>query len=601
MDRTAWIVVILCSLGLAYWWTNLPKPQPRTPETTETQSAEDSAPGTPTTSAETPEAPGTTFPTSPEVEKIGEETLVLRTKDAEFTLTNVGAGIATAKLLDHASSYRSDIPVTLNEYSLRPVGALSTGVGKIEGTGYSTLEKSDSGVTYEADTPDGLHVTKSYALAPADAPGSGYTLTLKLTLKNSSPDTTLTSSEYYLYNGTTAPLYPKEPSFQRGFLYFREGKAKIRTVDDFKKKDKQNFEEACDNLQWGSVTDQFFAQNISAAAPYSANVWAQRVPIVLNEGEADPDSDEAARSTFGVHGATGLPILNLAPGQEISFDYEFYLGPKEYSVLRDMGRERDAIMQYNSLPVFGWIAAPFSKLLMSFLVVLHGFTGNYGVAIILITLTIRILIWPLHNKAQNTMKRMSLLTPMMTEMKEKYKDTPQRLNQEMMKLYRDYGVNPFGGCLPIFLQMPIFLGFFGMLRSAVELRHEQFLWVKDLSMPDTLFHLPGLGIPFNVLPLLMGVTMILQMRMTPKTGDKAQQRIFMFMPLIFLVICYNYASALALYWTAQNIISIGQTMISKRKGDVVLEKRKPAPKRAPMAAPGQPQKKLKPKGPRTGG
>ncbi len=601
MDRTAWIVVILCSLGLAYWWTNQPKPEPRPIEATPTEGTATPAPAATEGQVENPENPESQDPGAPVPAKVDEEIVTLKTKTAEFALTNIGGGVATAKLLDHASSYREDVPVTLNEYSLRPVGALSTGVGKVEGTGYAITAQDERGVTFEADTPDNLHVTKSYGLVDPSTPGAPHTLTLKLTLKNTSADATLTSSEYYLYNGTTAPLYPKEPSFQRGFLYYREGKEKMRHVDNFKKKDKQNFEEACDEFLWASVTDQFFAQNISAAQPYSANVWAQRVPIVLKEGEADPESDEASRKTFGVHGATGLPTLNLAPGQAITFDYEIFLGPKEYAVLRDMGRERDAIMQYRSLPVFGWLAAPFSKLLMSFLVVLHGFTGNYGVAIILITLAIRLLIWPLHNKAQNTMKRMSLLTPMMTEMKEKYKDNPQRLNQEMMKLYRDYGVNPFGGCLPILLQMPIFLGFFGMLRSAVELRHEQFLWVKDLSMPDTLFHIPGLGIPFNLLPLLMGVTMIFQMRMTPKTGDKAQQRIFMFMPLIFLVICYNYASALALYWTAQNIISIGQTAISLRKGDVVLEKRKPAPKRQPMGAPGQPQKKQKPKGPRTGG
>jgi len=598
MDRTAWIVVILCSLGLVFWFQSQPKPQPKSTAPDQTSSAE--SPAIPADGA-SPAAPGSESPEAPEAGPVAEETHVLRTDKSEFTLTNIGGGIATAKLLDHASSYRPDIPVTLNEHGLRPVGALSTGVGKLEGTGYTVTSRSDTGVTYEATTPDGLLVTKAYSLADPASPGGPYTVDLKLTLRNQSPDATLTSSEYYLYTGTTAPLYPKEPTVQRGFLYFRDGKEKFRHVDTFKKKDKQNFEEASDDFLWGSVTDQFFTQNISAEEPYSANVWAQRVPIVLSDGAADPDSGEAARSTFGVHGATGLPALNLAPGQEISLDYEIYLGPKEFATLRDMGRERDATMQYRSLPVFGWLAAPFSKLLMSLLVMLHGFTGNYGVAIILITLAIRILIWPLHNKAQNTMKRMSLLTPMMTEMREKYKDNPQRLNQEMMKLYRDYGVNPFGGCLPILLQMPIFLGFFGMLRSAVELRHEQFLWVQDLSMPDTLFYIPGLGIPFNLLPLLMAVTMVFQMRMTPKTGDKMQQRIFMFMPVIFLVICYNYASALALYWTAQNIISIGQTAISMRKGDPVLEKRKPAPKRPPMTPPGQTPKKTKPKGPRTGG
>ena len=202
------------------------------------------------------------------------------------------------------------------------------------------------------------------------------------------------------------------------------------------------------------------------------------------------------------------------------------------------------------------------------------------------------------------MKRMSLLQPKMKELKEKYQDNPQKMNQETMALYRDYGVNPLGGCLPILLQMPIFLGFFAMLRSAVELRHEPWLgWVDDLSMPDTIAE-PG-GFPLNILPILMGVTMILQMRMTPSTGDKMQRRIFMLMPIIFLVFCYGFASALALYWTAQNIISIGQTWLLRNRQDVELVKRKRVPR--PLPGKGRPsfnapaKKKPKRKQIRTGG
>lgn len=161
----------------------------------------------------------------------------------------------------------------------------------------------------------------------------------------------------------------------------------------------------------------------------------------------------------------------------------------------------------------------------------------------------------------------------MMELKEKYKDDPQRMNQETMQLYRDYKINPAGGCLPMFVQMPIFLGFYRMLFNAVELRHQSFLWVEDLSMPDTLFHIPFLNnIPFNLLPLLMAVTMIIQMQITPKSGDKAQQRIFMFMPVFFLFICYNFASALALYWTTQNIFSIGQTWLMNKLPEPELKK-----------------------------
>ncbi|MDG2122471.1 MAG: membrane protein insertase YidC, partial [Verrucomicrobiales bacterium] len=229
-----------------------------------------------------------------------------------------------------------------------------------------------------------------------------------------------------------------------------------------------------------------------------------------------------------------------------------------------------------------------------------GWVGVYGIAVILVTVILRILIWPLHAKSTRTMKRMSQLTPKMNEVREKYKDNPQKQQQEMMTLYKTYGVNPFGGCLPMFLQIPIFFGFYRMLQSAVELRGQSFLWVEDLSMPDTIAQVGGIDV--NPLPLLMAVTMVLQMAVTPTSGDKMQQRMFMIMPVVFLFICYNFASALALYWTTQNIFAIGQTWLMGKMPQPTLEKKKPAPKGPRGGAGGDGGgKPKKPKGPRTGG
>src|SRR5678815_4031817 len=133
--------------------------------------------------------------------------------------------------------------------------------------------------------------------------------------------------------------------------------------------------------------------------------------------------------------------------------------------------------------------------------------------------------------------------------RDRYKDDPTRMNQELMKLYKQYGINPVGGCLPMMIQIPIFFGLFKMLEQPVELRNAKFLWVKDLSQPDTIAHLPLLGWPVNIIPLCMAATQVWLMAMTPKTGDPTQRRIMMFMPLIFLFICYNFAAALALYYT----------------------------------------------------
>jgi YidC/Oxa1 family membrane protein insertase len=216
------------------------------------------------------------------------------------------------------------------------------------------------------------------------------------------------------------------------------------------------------------------------------------------------------------------------------------------------------------------------------LVFLKGIVGNYGIAIIAITIVIRLLIWPVYAKSARSMKRMSKLTPMMKELREKYEDEPQKLNEETMKLYRTYNINPLGGCLPMFIQLPVFLAFYRMLWSAVELRHEPFLWVDDLSMPDTLFMMPGLDIPFNLLPILMGITSFAQIAITPKTGDKTQQTIFMLMPLIFLVICYNFAAALSLYWTTSNAFSILQTWLMNKMPEPELKKRKGGGKKSFM-------------------
>lgn len=245
---------------------------------------------------------------------------------------------------------------------------------------------------------------------------------------------------------------------------------------------------------------------------------------------------------------------------------------------------------------------------------------GWGFSIVLLTILIRGVMWPLQNKSTRSMKRMSLLKEPVAALKEKYADDPQKMNQEMMKVYREYGINPLGGCLPLVVQIPIFFGFYRMLQYAVELRQAEFLWVTDLSQPDTLAIIPIFGgLPLNILPIVMAGTMVIQMSLTPKTGDKMQTRIFMLMPLIFFFFCYSFASALALYWTTSNIFAIAQTLIMKRLPEPELKKKKKKgpgfmdrmqaraeemqkqKKRGGGSQPGSGPKPKKPRGPRTGG
>ena len=207
-----------------------------------------------------------------------------------------------------------------------------------------------------------------------------------------------------------------------------------------------------------------------------------------------------------------------------------------------------------------------SIVLLGMMNVFHGWFGNYALAIILLTILVKAVLFPLQNKANKSMRRMSVLSPQMTALREKFKDDPTKMNAETMKLYRANGMSPLaplGGCWPMLIQMPIFFGFLYMLYTAAELRNSSFLWVHDLSQPDTVGHFAGF--PINVLPLMMMGTQFWQMRLTPRTGDPAQQKTLMFMPLLFGFFCYSFAAALALYYTVQGLLTILQLYITRNQ------------------------------------
>jgi YidC/Oxa1 family membrane protein insertase len=183
---------------------------------------------------------------------------------------------------------------------------------------------------------------------------------------------------------------------------------------------------------------------------------------------------------------------------------------------------------------------------------------NYGVAIVLLTLCIKVCLHPLQRKAQIAMRRMQHLTPLIKEMQEKYKGDRQKQSQAQMELWKKHNANPMSGCWPMLIQLPIFFGLFRMLRSAVELRHAGFvLWIKDLSQPDTLTHVAGF--PVNVLPVLMVISWVVQSSLQPKPVDEQQaqqQRMMKWMPVIFGVMLYNMASGLTLYWLTSTFLGI---------------------------------------------
>ena len=235
----------------------------------------------------------------------------------------------------------------------------------------------------------------------------------------------------------------------------------------------------------------------------------------------------------------------------------FYVGPKKQAFLWDLGMKD--VMEFG---MWRWLCYPLVWVLNFF----NNLIPNYGIAIILLTILVRLLFWPLTHKSTVGMKKMQELQPKMKEIQAKFKDNPQRLQQETWALYREAKVNPMSSCLPMLIQIPVFIALFNVLRSAVELRYAPFLWIGDLSEPEGLF---ASWFPFgglNILPILMAVSTGLQSAFTPSAGDKNQQRMMMvFMPLMMLFMFYSFPSALSLYWFLSNLFSIVQMWIIRRQ------------------------------------
>ena len=188
---------------------------------------------------------------------------------------------------------------------------------------------------------------------------------------------------------------------------------------------------------------------------------------------------------------------------------------------------------------------------------------NYGVAIVLVTIALKIIFWPIQAKSIQSMKAMQKFQPLMNKLREKYKDDPQKLNTEMMKLYKEHKINPFSGCLPMLVQLPVLIAFYRVLLNAIALRGASFLWIHDLSQPDTIFSVAGL--PINPLPLAMTAGTFFQQKLTPTGGDPQQQKMMMFMPVMMLFFFYKLAAGLTLYYTLQQLLSVLQQWHSMRQ------------------------------------
>jgi len=243
----------------------------------------------------------------------------------------------------------------------------------------------------------------------------------------------------------------------------------------------------------------------------------------------------------------------IPPDQSGLFSYALFIGPKDYTLLKKQGISLEEAIEFDSfIPGLKWL----SIALLFFVRFLHQYFSNYGVAIIILTILIKIIFWPLGNISYRSMKEMQKLQPKINELKEKYKNDKSKIGQETMAMYRSHKVNPMSGCLPILIQIPVFIGLYNTLLYAIELRHSPFFWwIQDLSAKD----------PYYITPIIMGATQFIQQKMTPTVGDPMQAKIMLLMPVVFTFIFLNFPAGLVIYWLLNNILSIGQQYYINRK------------------------------------
>ena len=398
------------------------------------------------------------------------------------------------------------------------------------------LDVNDSprDLTFSWRSPEGIVFEKTYTFAP-----DTFAIGMAVAVKNGSGRSI--QDRLFVNLSGNAPGDKRLYSFEGPSALINDELKEIKT----KKIEEQNTFDG--KIKWIALQSRYFMSGL--------------IPDQIEESSLHL----ALESNKFVSAWYWQPEKAIQPGTQYTYKYQLFMGPKRIQTLKGVGNDLHKVVD------FGWfdfIAKPCLWLMNLF----YSVIPNYGVAIILLTLLVKILLWPLGQKSYKSMSEMKKLQPLMKEIREKYKDDKQRMNQEVMGLYRTYKINPLGGCLPMVVQLPVFFALYRMLYEAIELRHAPFfLWIDDLSAPDRLFRFdfsipfmePPYGIP--VLTVIMGASMLLQQKMSPPMGDATQAKMMMFMPIIFTVIFINFSSGLVLYWLVNNILSIAQQYYTQRK------------------------------------
>ena len=544
MDRNFFLAVGLSFAVLVLWtmYTESQAPPPAAPPAPEA-----AAPAEPSEPAALPRqadpvspAPAPAAPAPPP-----EERVQVRNDLVDAELTSWGGALVRWSLRsydDPSQPGRPPVEIT----TTGPGGlALATpladlGLGDLSRAAYRveqpdastvvfTLERGGIRVrkTYLFDDAYGFRLRLEVANGTAAAVGSSFVATWPVVHRRSDDFHELSASAYQ--DGTLHSYFVTAPP---AFLGMGPGAA-------------DEAETLTGNIEWAGAHTRYFLAAILPDNPRDAR--ARFTPTEPGE-----------RALLEV----GFARAELPPGGSLDREYRVYLGPKEPDRLDLVGAHLDEAIAK------GWFPS-LTRFFTWLLTATHRIVPNYGVAIILITIVVRLLLAPLMARQMRSMKKMSALQPRMKEIQERFPDDRQKQSEAMMALYKEAGVNPLSmmtGCLPMFLQLPVFIGFYYALQGSIHLRQQPFVgWIDDLSRPEALFVIPGIDLPVRLLPILMGASMVLQQRLTPTTMDPAQARVMLtVMPVMFTVMFYQFASGLVLYWFVSTLLGIGQQVFTNR-------------------------------------
>ena len=352
-----------------------------------------------------------------------------------------------------------------------------------------------------------------------------------------------------------------EAGFSSADIYYGDEKVVINSPDDGEKVSR----DFNGRVDWLAVRNKYFAAIMIPSDP-------GEVEGAYIEGQTFPAKEYGRKKIYSVR-----LVVPFKDSDVEKKSFGIYVGPVDYDQLKLISSNLTALVDFGTFFGLKFIVRPIAEyLLLPLFSFIHLFIPNYGFVIIVFSLIIKIIVYPLTRKSFQSMKKMQLLQPKIAELKEKLKDDPQKMNKETMKLYQTYGINPAGGCFPLLLQMPIFIALWGLFQAAIELRQQPFIfWIKDLSAPDVIFDLgaklPIFGIQeISGLALLMGITTFVQQKMSVK--DPKQQMLVYMMPVMLTILFMTFPSGLNLYYFMFNVFSIAQQYyINHKQDDIVLE------------------------------